>query len=230
MELSSRSKPLSFDPWGLTFAFLSGVFTLFSPCGFPMLPGYISYYIGTRAPIERAVTGGVVCALGLLVVFSTIGLIASLIGGVISRYISFLELVAGLITIVMGLSMIFEITLPVFWLSLRAPRLRSLIGIFLYGIVYGLATLGCSAPVFLSVLFYAIAVGGPLHGIIIFIVYATGMGLPLIIITILVARARGIILKKMVKVTPMLHRLSGIILLVIGVYLVHYYLTVFYTT
>jgi len=55
-------------------------------------------------------------------------------------------------------------------------------------------------------------------------------GAPLIIATIFVARARGFMLKGMVKVTPLLHRLSGIILVFIGAYLIHYYFTVLYAT
>jgi len=85
-----------------------------------------------------------------------------------------------------------------------------------------LAALGCSAPIFFSVLFYAIVAGGPLQGIIAFMVYAIGIGFPLIITTTLVARARGLVLKRMVKVTPLLHKISGIFLLFIGAYIVYY--------
>lgn len=194
-----------------------------------MLPGYISYYMGTKASLVKAVPGGVACALGLVAVFSVIGAIAFTLGSFLSRYIPLLELIAGLATILMGVVMMIEIRLPAFSVPVRAPKRRGLIGIFLYGMAYGMATLGCSAPVFFSILLSTIAAGGPLHGIITFVVYAVGMGLPLIITTILVAKAKEFMLKRIVKMTTWLQRISGIVLVIVGVYLIHYYFTVLYT-
>lgn len=221
---------MSFDPLGLAFPFVAGIFALFSPCGFPMLPGYVSYYMGARVPLERAVKSGFVCLSGLLVVFSSIGVVASVSGSIISQYVSFLEPIAGLITMSMGLSMIISIKSPVLLPSLRAPKSVSLTGIFLYGSLYGLATLGCSAPIFLSILFYAITMKGLLYGMIVFVVYAIGMGVPLIITTILVAKAKNLILKRKVKATWLLQKLSGVILLSVGAYLILYYFIAFHLT
>ena len=65
---------------GLVFAFTSGVISIFSPCSYALLPGYISYYLGSRFGIVKAITGGIACTLGLLTVFTAIGaLIASLL-------------------------------------------------------------------------------------------------------------------------------------------------------
>jgi len=214
---------LSFDPSSLAFIFTAGALALFSPCGFPMLPGYISYYMGVKASLEKTVAGGVACTLGLLTVFSAIGVVVSTLGSLISRYIPLLELVAGLLVILMGVSMIFEIRFPTFFTISRAPRQRGIIGVFLYGVLYGLATLGCSAPIFFSMLFYAFASGGPLYGIVTFVVYAIGMGLPIVITTILVAGAKKFMLERMVKMIPWFQKASGIILIIIGAYLLYFY-------
>jgi len=219
---------LSLDPSGLAFVFTAGIFALFSPCGFPMLPGYISYYIGTKASLEKAVPEGAACALGLIAVFSAIGIIASMLGSFVSRYIPLFELVAGPAAVFMGVAMMMKIRLPVFWAGIRAPKRRGPIGIFLYGAVYGLATMGCSAPLFFSVLFYAIATGGYLQGIVTFTVYAAGMGLPLIITTVLVAKAKELMLERIIEATPLLQRISGIVLAVIGVYLICFYYAALY--
>jgi len=222
------SERLSLDFSGLTLIFTAGALALLSPCGFPMLPGYISYYMGAKASLEKAVSGGVACTLGLLTVFSVIGVGVSTLGSLVSRYIPLLELVAGLIVIFMGVSMIVEIRFPTFFTISRAPRQRGLIGVFLYGVAYGLATLGCSAPVFFSILFYAVAAGGPLYSMITFVVYAIGMGLPIIITTLLVAKAKKFMLERMVKMIPWFQKISGIILIIIGVYLIYFYYISFY--
>ena len=193
-----------------------------------MLPGYISYYMGAKASLEKAVSGGVACTLGLLTVFSAIGVVVSTLGSLVSRYIPLLELVAGLIVISMGISMIAEIRFPTFFTISRAPRQRGLIGVFLYGVVYGLAALGCSAPIFFSILFYAVSAGGLFYGMITFVVYALGMGLPIIITTILVAKAKKFMLERMVKMIPWFQKIGGIVLIIIGVYLIYFYYVSFY--
>ena len=212
---------------GLMFIFAAGASALLSPCGFPMLPGYILYYMGSKASLGKAVPSGIACTLGLVTVFSIIGAMGSILGSLINPYIPLLELVAGLATIVLGVSMLIEIRFPSFSLPIKAPKRRGFIGLFLYGAVYGLATLGCSAPIFFAILFWAIAGGRLLNGIITFMIYAMGMGLPLILTTILLSMARELTLKRMVKMLPWLHKISGIILIIIGVYLTYFYYTYF---
>ncbi len=210
------------DLSGMTFILAAGASALFSPCGYPMLPGYISYYMGTKTSLGKAVPHGIACTLGIVTVFSTIGIIASLLGSVINPYIPLLELVAGIATILLGISMLIEIRLPTISLPLKAPRRKGAVGIFLYGVVYGLATLGCSAPIFFAILFLAIA-EGLVNGVITFLVYALGMGLPLILTAVLVAMAKEVTLKRIVKMMPWLQKISGIILIVIGIYLIYFY-------
>ncbi len=216
---------MSSDFSRLTVTFVAGAYALLSPCGYPMLPGYISYYLGITSSLRKAVFHGVACVSGIITVFSTIGAITSLVGSVINPFIPYLELVAGISTILFGLSILFEIDFSPLNLLFKAPKSRGAVGIFLYGIIYGLATLGCSAPLFFSILFLAIA-SGPVTGFITFLVYAIGMSVPLILTTVLVVMAKKSILKKIVTMTPKLQKMSGIVLIIIGVYLLYYYYTV----
>jgi cytochrome c biogenesis protein CcdA/PKD repeat protein/peroxiredoxin len=212
---------------GLSLVFSAGVLALFSPCGFPMLPGYLSYYLGKKKSIEKAVSGGVACTLGLIGVFSVIGVGVALFGNMVAQYIPVLELVAGSLAIAMGISMLANIKFPTLFSISRAPTQRGLHGLFLYGIAYGLATLGCSAPIFFSTLFYAISSGGFLPGIITFITYAIGMGLPLLLITILLARAKDRFLTKIMGAMPWIQKISSLVIIAIGIYLISYYLFIF---
>ncbi len=159
--------------------------------------------------------------------FSLIGVVASILGSVIIPYIPLLEYVAGVATILLGVSMLVKVKLPTFLVPLKAPKRRGVIGIFLYGVVYGLAILGCSAQIFFAVLFWAIVGGGLLNGIITFMIYSLGMSLPLILTTILLAKAKELTLNKLVKMIPWIQRFSGIILVIIGIYLIYFYYTVF---
>jgi cytochrome c biogenesis protein CcdA/peroxiredoxin len=209
---------------GLPLIFVAGMLALLSPCGFPMLPGYISYYMGSRTSFKRTVTGGVACSLGLVTVFSVIGIGVALVGSVITQYIPLLELVAGSLAIIMGISLLTEIKFPSIFTITRAPNQKGLLGIFLYGIAYGLATLGCSAPIFFSTLFYAITAGGLIAGIVTFLVYAAGMGLPIILTTILLAKTKDYLLNRIIRAMPWFQKISSLLLIVIGIYLIMYIL------
>jgi cytochrome c biogenesis protein CcdA len=216
------------DPLELTFAFTAGVFTLFSPCAFPLFPGYISLYLGIDVPVKKAIGCGTACALGILAVLCAIGLVASVTGSLVFTYISFLQPVVGLFMILMGISMIIEISLPSFQPSISIQKNRRFSGIFLYGVAYGLATIGCSAPIFFSILFYAILSGEPFHIMLTFLSYAFGMTLPLVLTTIIVARSRDLLVKKAVRATPILHRISGVALILLGIYLTGSSISAFY--
>jgi cytochrome c biogenesis protein CcdA len=221
---------LSLDPSGLAFIFTAGVFALFSPCGFPMLPGYISYYLGTKTSLSRAIPSGIACTLGLVVIFSIIGVIATSLGSLLSIYIPLLEIVAGIFTIFLGVIILLELNTSLFGVPIKAPTQKGFIGLFLYGIAYGMATLGCSAPIFFSILSYAITAGSFVLGIVTFIIYALGMGLPLIIITILIVETKKYILNRLVRLTPLIQKGSGFVLILIGLYLIYFYITVLSTT
>ena len=207
---------------GLPLIFVAGMLALLSPCGFPMLPGYISYYMGKQTSVTRSVSGGLACSLGLVTVFSVIGVAVALVGSVITQYIPLLELVAGSLAIIMGISLLTEVKFPSIFTITRAPNQKGIVGIFLYGIAYGLATLGCSAPIFFSTLVYAITAGGIMSGIVTFLVYSAGMGIPIILTTILVAKTKNYLLTRIIQAMPWFQKISSVLLISIGIYLIMY--------
>ncbi|MFQ6127222.1 MAG: cytochrome c biogenesis CcdA family protein [Candidatus Heimdallarchaeota archaeon] len=206
------------------FIFSAGFLALFSPCGFPMLPGYVGYYLGTKTNLKNAGVGSIACSLGLLTVFSMIGVAASLVRNLVNAYVWALELLAGIITIFMGLALLTELKSQWFIIPVKAPEQKGLLGLFFYGIVYGLATISCASPIFFSILFYAFAAGGAVEAFVTFVIYALGMGFPLILITITVSKARHWLLKRIVELIPLIRRLSGLLLIFIGAYLIYYYI------
>ena len=223
---------MSLDAPGLALVFSAGALALFSPCSFPMLPGYVLYYVGSKGSPRRALYVGMACTLGILAVFSAIGLVASTLRLLAPQHVPFLGLVAGIIVISMGVGVMVELKLPALFAVARAPRQRGLAGAFLYGIAYGLAASGCSVPIFLSIVLYAIVAGGPLgplYGTIAFLVYTLGMGISLIAVTVLAAKAKELVLKRVAGATPWLQRTSGALLIAIGAYLIYSHLLLYAT-
>ncbi len=211
------------DISGSILVFAAGVFALFSPCAYPLLPGYILYYLGSDASLRRALLGGGTCFLGLISIFSIFGVISTVVGNLTYSSISLLVLVAGIMIIIMGLAMLVGAKFPTLFMPIRASGRKGLIGMFLYGIAYGLATFGCSAPIFFSIFLFSIVAGGILNGIITFLIYALGMGIPLILTTILVVKAKELIYKRVFKAMPYVQKIGGLILIIIGIYLLYSY-------
>ncbi len=207
---------------GLAFAFTAGVFSLFSPCSYALLPGYVSYYLGAKFGVVKALTGGLACTLGLITVFAAIGALASSLGELVPQIIPLLDIAAGVILIAMGLGNLLDLKMPFISLNVVPSKKQGFLGLYTYGIVYGLAGVGCSAPIFISVLFYSMS-KGPAQGVLSFVAYALGMGAPLIVTTILLSQAKEYMIQRINMATEKLRRVSGAILVAVGLYLIYYY-------
>lgn len=207
---------------GLAFAFSAGVFSLFSPCSYALLPGYVSYYLGAKFGTVKALTGGLACTLGLITVFAAIGALASSLGELVPQVIPLLDIAAGVILIAMGLGNLLNLKMPFISLNIAPSKKQGLRGLYTFGIVYGLAGVGCSAPIFISVLFYSMS-KGLAQGALSFVAYALGMGAPLIATTILLSQAKDYMIQRINMATEKLQRASGAILIAVGTYLIYYY-------
>ncbi len=207
---------------GLAFAFSAGVFTLFSPCSYALLPGYISYYLGAKFGAVKALTGGLACTLGLITVFAAIGALASSLGELVPQIIPLLDIAAGVILIAMGLGNLLNLKTPFISLNIGPSKRQGLLGLYTYGIVYGLAGVGCSAPTFISVLFYSMS-KGLAQGILTFVAYALGMGAPLIVTTLILSQAKDYMIQRINMATAKLRKASGAVLVAVGLYLIYFY-------
>ncbi|UCD45459.1 MAG: cytochrome c biogenesis protein CcdA [Candidatus Bathyarchaeota archaeon] len=217
------------DLTGLAFAFTAGMLSIFSPCGYALLPGYVSYYLGSDLSLVRAVVGGLACTLGLVTVFSVVGALASSLGALMPQLIPLLDILAAVILMVFGVAMLRQTNIPYLQLNVRPTTRRGLAGLYMFGLVYGIAGVGCSAPVFLSVLFFAVSESW-INGVLTFTVYAFGMGVPLVITSVLVAEAKDILIRRISGATERLHKLGGTVLILVGLYLFYtYYVTYFPT-
>ena len=94
---------------------------------------------------------------------------------------------------------------------------RDSLGMYGFGATYGLAASGCSAPLFLSAV--ALALGaGPILGPGVLLLYGIGMGSAFIITAVIVAQGREKTIKRIHRATPILHKVSGILLILAGLY------------
>jgi cytochrome c-type biogenesis protein len=166
----------------LAFAASAGVATFFAPCAFPLLPGYVGYYLresdseSGMLPPAAAAGGGALGALAL------IALLVVAVGQPVKNALPVLEPVVGLGLIAFGL-----VTLVERGPELRVPlpdRPASVTGFGVFGAVYAVAAAGCVVPLFFGVVTQALALPIRSQGLVL-AVYALGVSLPLVGVTLL---------------------------------------------
>jgi cytochrome c-type biogenesis protein len=113
---------------------------------------------------------------GLFLIFAVVGVTAWTLRNLLLPVISVFELAAAVLVIFMGLQILIGGNFLSFHLQATAPQPKSFAGLFFFGVAYGLAAVGCSAPIFFSILLYAISTGGFLNVTVTFLVYAMTMG------------------------------------------------------
>ncbi|MEC7829183.1 MAG: cytochrome c biogenesis protein CcdA [Actinomycetota bacterium] len=214
----------------LAFAFTAGIVATINPCGFAMLPAYISYFLGIEAnsspnigtSIARALVTGTVVSSGFLIVFGSAGLLISLGFTAIREIVPWVAICVGLALIALGCLVTtgrrIDIALPRFDAGTRERNLRSLVA---FGVSYAVASISCGLPTFIVVV--STSVTGFRSGLTAFIFYAGGMSVTLLALTVSLALARSTFLEKLRSVVRYVDRGAGILMVVAGAYLVIYW-------
>jgi cytochrome c-type biogenesis protein len=199
-----------------------------NPCGFPLLPAFLSFYLGAdearlpraRTRVLQGLTVGGLVASGFLALFAAVGLPVSLGVGAFARAIPWGGIVTGAVLVCAGLLVLSGRRLPL-PVNVRVPvvRERRAGAMVLFGIGYGAASLGCTLPLFLTL------VGASLGGATVatFVAYGAGMTVVLMAISVLVALAREGAARAVRPLLPYLAQLSGVLLTAAGGYLVYYW-------
>lgn len=221
------------DPGILAYNFTLGLFAFFAPCGFPMLPAYIAYYLprdadrveGTGARLARGVGGGLLASAGAFAVLLLIGALAVGIGAPFKQRVAWLELVGGLIVIGLGLAMVLGRG-PSLKVALRPSQKRSAWSLAGFGALYAATASSCVAPVLLAVLFPAFSAESPVDGLVQVGAYAAGMSILLLAASVAIALSQERLVKATRRLVPHVEKLAGSLLIAAGAYLIWYWAAV----
>lgn len=213
------------------FAFTAGAATFFAPCSFPLLPGYVAYYIGrddggTETPgarLRRAGAVGVVTSLGFFVVYGVLAGIVLTVGARALANVSLLELIVGVLLILLGGAMALGRFDASGWHLDLPERRRSMRGFFLFGVVYAAAAAGCTAPVFVGIAGLALS-AGPVGATVTLAAYAAGMSVVMVLVTGLSAVGSGTVLRAVSRNTGRVSRVTGGLLVLAGITQVYLFL------
>jgi cytochrome c biogenesis protein CcdA len=234
----------------LAFPFSLGMVAAFNPCGFAMLPTYLSYFLGLEGGddsaddpsallrnVIRAIVVGVVLTLGFMVVFGTVGLLVETVvnQGTIFERVPYFTVAFGVLIVPLGIAMIWGFN-PV----LRLPKMskgtgsRELPSVFMFGVSYAVVSLSCTAPLFIQNVVGSFSNSNTIDGAErsyiervvegtgTFLAYGAGMGAVILFLTLSLAMARSNVARNMRRVLPWVNRVSGVLLVLAGIYLIIY--------
>ena len=246
VEALSGSSSSRLGGWGLLaplgFAFAVGMASAVNPCGFAMLPAYLGLYLGDTEKgaegagafkrLRQALIVGSTVTAGFVVLFGSAGLIIGLgARAFIVDVLPWLGLVIGVILAILGSWMLGGGKLYT-GIAARAasnmgdPGQVSLKGYFMFGISYATASLSCTLPIFLAVVGTSLAVSSIGTSLGQFFLYALGMGVVITVLTVGMAFFKGAMVGALKKALPYVHPVGSWLMVIAGMYIVFYWLTI----
>jgi cytochrome c-type biogenesis protein len=246
--IAGSLKPITVNPVSLwAMAITAGFASFFSPCAFPMFPGYMAFYFKKnleqkekKLNVGKAAASGTVSALGIIMVYLIIGGLILLVGQAIIPFFSKLQLIIGIILLFLGALMMTSIQYDRIVAPFRKAfggigkgkvnpdgtkkDLGFYSGLFLYGAGYGGAASACTLPVFLAVIIGGFATGSVLFGLFLLLLYTLIAAILMVIVTVAIAVVGHQAVQKLAKYTNAIKKISGLVLLIAGVYLVLFWL------
>ena len=215
----------------LAFAFTAGILATINPCGFAMLPAYVSYFLGIEANSEpesgasigRALVTGSTVSAGFLIVFGLIGVLVTAGLTAIREVVPWIAIGIGFALMILETTVMrggqLSVVLPKFEKGTKGTDLRSLL---LFGVSYAVASVSCGLPTFIVVV--STSVSDFASGFIAFVFYALGMSVTLLAVTISLALARSSFLNQIRALVRFVDRASGLLMIMAGIYLVTFWL------
>lgn len=229
----------TFLPFG--YAFTAGVATMLSPCCIAMLPTYASFYLGDHDSSSRdssafrrgghAILISASVTLGFVGLFAVMGIVLSLGGQALMAAIPWVTVAIAAMLVVMGIYLLagrsVHTSLPARLSSrIGGTNARGVRAYIVFGVAYAISALGCTIPIFLVVVGTSIATRGMGTGLLHFVTYALGMGLVITIVTICVALFKEGMNRWLRRLTPVVGRFSGVLLVLAGGYMLYYWFKV----
>jgi cytochrome c biogenesis protein CcdA len=218
----------------LALALAAGTLAAVNPCGFALLPVYLSALVlgddeGTVGPtrggaVVRALVSTAAITLGFAGVFGVFGLALTPIAGAVQRHLPWFTVVLGVTLVLAGGWLLAGRSLPgPAALAGRGPGVtRSVPSMVAFGAAYALASLGCTIGPFLAIIVSSFRAGSTLDGVALFLAYAAGMGLVVGAAALLTALARGSLVRRVRGLSPLLSRLGGAVMVLAGGYVAYY--------
>lgn len=208
---------------GPVAAFFAGILSVSSPCVLPLIPAIMAY------SVEKGKWRPVLMVLGLALTFTLMGIMTSLFGMVIGKYLMYLKVIGALLIIFLGATMLFELGFFNRFAGLINVRMTNdksgPLGSVALGASLGIVWIPCVGPILGTILTMVALQGDVAYGGFLLFIYSMGLGLPMLALAYVVNLSSDK-LRRATRYDALIKRIAGAILVYVGIYLlwgmVHY--------
>lgn len=215
----------------LALALASGMVAAVNPCGFAMLPAYVTFFLGVegdRVPskgesVLRSIPVALAVTLGFVAVFGVVGIALRPVSSTVQEYAPWATIVIGAGLALFGLALLggrkVDVRLPTLD---RGGRTTGLWSMFLYGVSYAVASLTCTIAIFIANIVSAFSRTDFVSGVAVLVTYALGMGLVITALTVAIALARDSVVRFLRSTMRHVDRVAAVLMVVMGAYVAWY--------
>ena len=207
-------------------AYLAGIASFFSPCIFPIIPVYISILSNGE---KKSVSKTLAFVLGLSVTYIVLGFGAGFIGELFLN--SKVRVIGGILVVILGLFQMDILKLK----FLEKTKMmnyegqdQSIISTFILGVTFSFGWTPCVGPILASILVLASSSGDTVNSVGVMFSYLLGMATPFVIFSL----ASKTLFKKMSfikKYLPVIKKVGGFLIIIMGLLLIFNKLNVLLT-
>jgi len=212
------------NPWlAVAAVFVGGLLTAASPCVLAMIPLTMSFVAGGKqgeGGTLRAAGLSAIFVLGLSIAFTALGMIAALAGTIYGEVSGIWSWVVAAVCLVMGLHLmgILKFTIPA-PLNVQ-PKVRGVVGALVLGLLFGVVSAPCAAPMLVVLLTYLAGSGSSvLYGGLLLLVYALGHSVLIFVAGTSMGAAKKLVeSKRLTLATDIMRRVAGGVIVLVGAY------------
>lgn len=197
--------------------FLEGVITFVSPCLLPMLPIYISYFAAGENSKSKTFTNALGFITGFTIVFMILGLFASTVGKLFIQYSTAVNIIAGAIVILFGLSFLGVIKLNFFSKRINVDTNNlTFAKSVIFGSVFSISWTPCVGAFLGSALMLAAQSNSWGSGLLMLLLYSLGLGIPFLLSALIIDKLKST-LEVIKKHYTLINNISGLFLILVGI-------------
>lgn len=224
---------------GILTIFTAGLLTFLSPCILPVLPVYIAMFVGSG--MDELYTNkkkrfvlffnSLFFLSGFIIVFVLMGMSATALGGTLLKHRSLFEQLGGLLIFTFGLKYMGVLHIELLNKEKRVHKIFNSkfkwLNSFFAGFFFAFGWTPCVGPILGTILTYsAISASNVFEGGFFLLVYSFGFALPLLVLPLFFEPMTAL-LNKAKKAIPIIEKITGVILLAMGILMVTGNMSVF---
>jgi cytochrome c-type biogenesis protein len=218
---------------GILIAFSAGLLSFLSPCVLPLIPSYVTFITGlslddVQNARRAALIHGTLFVLGFTLIFLAMGAGATMLGQALLRHRDWISRIGGVIIIIFGLYLLGVLNIGFLSRERRfhvADKPVGYLGTVVVGIAFGAGWTPCLGPILGSILVYTSSQADLARGMWLLLAYSLGLAVPFLLSAVAIERFSSFF-QRMRKQMVWVSRVSGAVLIAIGLLLVTNYFTI----